>query len=186
MESYAPLFVNVSDVRSGRGGGSSQQWEVDLIGYDALGSYGSPSYYVQKMFSVNHGDEILASTIENVPAGAPARDAAPAGGARRGGATAPGTIFTGVTRDSKTGAIYVKVVNSAGQAQDVHIEVQGVSGIATGGQLTVMSAASPEATNSIKEPKKVMPVTTAVDGLGKSFTRSFPPYSVSVLRLQAT
>jgi alpha-N-arabinofuranosidase len=186
MESYAPLFVNVSDVRSGRGNGSSQQWEVDLIGYDALGSYGSPSYYVQKMFSVNHGDEILAATVENVPVGAPARDAAPAAGARRGGATAQGTIFTGVTRDSKTGAIYVKVVNSAGQAQDVHIEVQGVSGIASGGQLTVMSAASPEATNSIKEPKKVTPVTTAVDGLGKSFTRSFPPYSVTVLQLQGT
>ena len=168
------------------GAAASQQWEVDLIGYDALGSYGSPSYYVQKMFSVNHGDEILASTIENVPAGAPARDPAPAGAARRGGATRQGTIFIGVTRDSKTEAIYVKVVNSAGQPQDVHVEVQGVSGIATSGQLTVMSAASPEATNSIKEPKKVTPVTTAVDGLGKSFTRSFPPYSVSVLRLQAT
>jgi alpha-N-arabinofuranosidase len=184
MESYAPLFVNVSDVRT-RGGGGSQQWEVDLIGYDALGSYGSPSYYVQKMFSVNHGDEILATTIENVPT-APARDAAPAGGARRGGATAQPTIFTGVTRDSKTQAIYVKVVNSAAQAQDVHVEIQGASAIASTGQITVMAAASPEATNSIKEPKKVTPVTSEVTGLGKSFTRSFPPYSVTVLQLQSS
>jgi alpha-N-arabinofuranosidase len=113
------------------------------------------------------------------------RDAAPAGGARRGGGT-QGTIFTGVTRDSKTKAIYVKVVNSAAQAQDVHIEIQGASSIAPTGQITVMAAASPEATNSIKEPKNVTPVTTEVTGLGKSFTRSFPPYSVTVLQLQAS
>jgi alpha-N-arabinofuranosidase len=180
MESSAPLFVNVSDVHP-RGGGGSQQWEVDLIGYDALGSYGSPSYYVQKMFSLNHGDEVLAATVENVPA----RDAAPAGGARRGGG-AQGTIFMEVTRDSKTKAIYVKVVNSAGQPQDVHIEIQGASGIAPDGQITVLSADSPEATNSIKEPKKVAPVTAEAHGLGKSFTRSFPPYSVTVLQLQGT
>ena len=46
LESYAPLFVNVSDLA--RGG--SMQWPSDLIGYDALTSYGSPSYYAQKMF----------------------------------------------------------------------------------------------------------------------------------------
>jgi alpha-N-arabinofuranosidase len=180
MESYAPLFVNVSDVRGGRGSGS-QQWEVDLIGYDALGSYGSPSYYVQKMFSLNHGDEVLAATIEN----APGRDAAPAEGARRGGG-APGTLFTEATRDSKTGAIYVKVVNSAAQPQEVHIEIQGGNGIASAGRATVLSASSPEVTNSIKDPKKLTPVTTEVSGLGRGFTRSFPPYSVTVLQLQGT
>ena len=29
------------------------QWSTDLIGYDALTSYGSPSYYAQKMFSTH-------------------------------------------------------------------------------------------------------------------------------------
>jgi alpha-N-arabinofuranosidase len=180
MESYAPLFVNVSDVRSGRGGGGSQQWEVDLIGYDALGSYGSPSYYVQKMFSVNHGDELLATALENVPT----RPAGQAGADRRGGGAGQATVFTDVTRDSKTKAIYVKVVNSADRPQDVHVEIEGAAAIASGGQATVMSADSPQDTNSIKEPKKLVPVTTAVSGLGKSFTRTFPPYSVTVLQLQ--
>jgi alpha-N-arabinofuranosidase len=57
LESYAPLFVNVSDL----GPGGSMQWRSDLIGYDALTSYGSPSYYAQQMFSTHHGDEILAT-----------------------------------------------------------------------------------------------------------------------------
>jgi alpha-N-arabinofuranosidase len=199
MESYAPLFVNVSDPRPGRNG--SKQWDTDLIGYDALGSYGSPSYYVQKMFSLNHGDEILATTVDNIPT----RDwVQNTGGRRRGGdqAAAPqtnqvardftyaarkvATVFINATRDSKTKAIYVKIVNSAGQPQDVQVEISGVSGIESAGQATVLSASSPEDTNSIKEPKNIVPVTTKVTGLGKTFTRTFPPYSVTVLQLQGS
>ena len=36
MAAYAPLLVNVNP--------GGMQWSSDLIGYDALGSYGSPSY----------------------------------------------------------------------------------------------------------------------------------------------
>ena len=61
---YAPLFVNVSQLT---GQGRSMQWSSDLIGYDALTSYGSPSYYAQKMFSTMHGDEILATDSQNIP-----------------------------------------------------------------------------------------------------------------------
>jgi alpha-N-arabinofuranosidase len=131
------------------------------------------------MFSLNHGDDILSATVENVPM----REPAQAGGGRRGGGPQP-TIFTGVTRDSKTKAIYVKVVNGAGKPQDIHVEITGASAIQSTGQATVLSAASPDDTNSIQEPKKLVPVTTPVTGLGKSFTRTFPPYSVTVLQLQ--
>ena len=65
MASYAPLFVNVS--RPSRGAGGSMQWPTDLIGYDALTSYGSPSYYAQQMFSTHHGDVILAMDATDIP-----------------------------------------------------------------------------------------------------------------------
>ena len=51
MHCYAPLFVNVSP--------GAMQWATDLIGYDALSSFGSASYYAQKMFSENRGDTVL-------------------------------------------------------------------------------------------------------------------------------
>ena len=35
------------------------QWESDLIGYNALNSYGSPSYYAQVMFASTVGTEIV-------------------------------------------------------------------------------------------------------------------------------
>jgi alpha-L-arabinofuranosidase len=61
MHCYAPLFVNVSDLGHGR----SMQWKSsDLIGYDALTSYGSPSYYAQKIFSLHQGDDVLATAAQ--------------------------------------------------------------------------------------------------------------------------
>ena len=48
MASYAPLLVNVN--------AGGMQWESDLIGYDSLTSYGSPSYYAQVMFNEYLGD----------------------------------------------------------------------------------------------------------------------------------
>ena len=65
MSCYAPLFVNVSkDSASGR---KAWQWDSDLIGYDALNSYGSPSYYVQKLFSHYLGNKIVPVTATNIP-----------------------------------------------------------------------------------------------------------------------
>jgi len=65
MASYAPLFVNVSNPVRGTGG--SMQWPTDLIGYDALTSYASPSFYAQAMFNNNRGDVILPSLPTTSP-----------------------------------------------------------------------------------------------------------------------
>ena len=110
LSCYAPLFVNVSQLT---GQGRSMQWASDLIGYDALTSYGSPSYYAQKMFSTMHGDEILATDSQNIPT----REWQPRG--PRGGGAAPSPrqlrqVFFDATRDSRSGIIYLKVVNAGG------------------------------------------------------------------------
>ena len=59
MQCYAPLFVNVNP--------GGRQWAINLIGYDALRSFGSPSYYAQVMFAGNRGDVVLPVSF---PAGA--------------------------------------------------------------------------------------------------------------------
>ena len=94
-------------------------------------------------------------------------------------------MFFDATRDSKTGTIYVKVVNRAGTPQPVHIAVSGVGAVEPSGQAITMSASGPSDTNSITEPTKIVPVTAKVDGLSANFTRTFPPYSISVLEMKA-
>ena len=182
MHCYAPLFVNVSDL----GAGHSMQWKSDLIGYDALNSYGSPSYYAQKLFSLHHGDQVLTTSAENLPTYTwkiPAR--------HRNGQDQPAStrevksLFYSATRDSQSGNIIVKVVNRADTAQDLKVEVSGVNSVADQGTETVLKADNRDATNSLQEPQKVVPTTEPATGLGTSFTRTFPPCSITVLELQA-
>src|SRR5208283_888151 len=168
--------VNVSEP----GHGGSIQWKTDLIGYDVLTSYGSPSYYAQKMFSTHHGDEVLATDSRDIPTytwQTPARR-------RNGAEPAPGpqqvpSLFFDATRDSQSGTIFLKVVNRQGTPQPVKIEISGVSAVEAEGEAVVLKANSPDDTNSIREPDKVVPVPEKVAGLGTEFTREFPPYSIT-------
>ena len=187
MSCYAPLFVNVSDLTNADRVARSMQWPTDLIGYDALSSYGSPGYYAQKMFNLNHGDDVLAVTSSNVPMmdwQPPAR--------RRNGVEQPApplqhipTLFFNATRDSKTGIIFMKVVNTAAAPQTVQFEISGTSSIMTKGAGVLMRADKPDDTNSINDPTKVVPTPIELDGLGENFAREFPPYSITVFRVMA-
>ena len=49
MASYAPLFANAE----------AWQWTPDLIWVDSLHVYRTPNYYVQQLYSLNHGDAVL-------------------------------------------------------------------------------------------------------------------------------
>jgi alpha-N-arabinofuranosidase len=182
LESYAPLFVNISDLGKGR----SMQWRSDLIGYDALTSYGSPSYYAQVMFSSHHGNSVLATDSQNIPTyewKVPAR--------RRNSVDQPAStrqvpaLFFDATRDSASGTIYLKVVNRQSTPQPVKIEISGVASVKSKGAATVLKAEKPDDTNSITEPKKIVPVTEKARGLAANFTRTFPPFSITVLELKA-
>ena len=73
MESYAPLFVNVN-----KGG---MQWATDLIGYNALTSYGSPGGGTVVMDSSHLGTEVVACGRST---------------------SAPARVYASVTRDATT------------------------------------------------------------------------------------
>jgi alpha-N-arabinofuranosidase len=179
MSCYAPLFVNVSQTT---GPGRSMQWATDLIGYDALASYGSPAYYAQKMFSTLHGDEILATDSRNIPT----RMWQPR--PNRGRTQAPRQIrevFFNATRDSKNGIIYLKVVNEMGSAQQIQVRIKGAAKIEPEGDVVSLAASSPNDTNSLEKPDKIVPQSETAHGLSADFTREFPPYSITVLKLNA-
>lgn len=157
LQCYAPLFVNVN--------AGAYQWRPDLIGYDALRSYGAPSYYAFKMFSQNHGDLVLKASLDDVPEGpTPALDEV-------------------VTKDGKTGTIYIKMVNVSETPQTVNIALQGITSLAPTGKALTLSSKNPDETNSIDDPTHLVPVDSEVPGIGPSFSYTFPPYSVTVLQI---
>jgi alpha-N-arabinofuranosidase len=161
MACYAPLLVNVNP--------GGRQWSLNLIGYDALSCFGSPSYYAQKMFAQNLGDRTVPFTLTNLPA------------QTQGDKSLPG-LFASATRDTRLGTVYLKLVNPLPSAQTISIDLRGYSP-KPDGTLTVLSG-DLKAMNSIDEPMKISPETSEIHGLGTSFRQTIPPYSVAVLRLQ--
>ncbi len=67
--------------------------------------------------------------------------------------------------------------------QPIHVMVSGVAGIKPSGQLIELKSNTLEDLNSITEPTKIVPVTKEIEGLSAEFTRTFSPYSISVLKL---
>jgi alpha-N-arabinofuranosidase len=154
MQCYAPLLVNVNP--------GARQWRPDLIGYDALTSFGSPSYYAIKIFGANHGDEILKIS-----------------------ATAGAPLNCSATKDSKSGAVYVKVVNPEGSPKAVAIHLRGAETVAAPASVLTLSAASPDESNSIDNPTHVVPVATTLPDAKPEFSYTFPAYSITILQLNA-
>ena len=151
MQCYAPLLVNVNP--------GARQWRPDLIGYDAISAYGSPSYYAIRIFSRNLGDEILGTTSSET------------------------SVQGCATQDSKTGDIFLKLVNPSTNAVPLNIKINGVTSLATKGTAITL-AGDPDDTNSIDHPRKVIPVATKVRGVKPVFNYTLPPYSIVVLILK--
>jgi alpha-N-arabinofuranosidase len=153
MSSYAPLFVNVNP--------GGMQWATDLIGYDALTSYGSPSYWAQVMFGANLGTEVVQTTL--------------AGAASR--------VYTSVTRDEAHRKLFIKVVNATSDAQPIAIDLEGAGKVEPHAKLTTLSGKTPNASNSITNPRAVVPVAQEIAIAGSKFTQRFAPYSINVIEL---
>ncbi len=151
MASYAPLYVNTND----------RKWNPDAIVYNSSQVYGTPSYYVQKMFSQNLGTNTLLTTYS-------------------GSNT---SFFFTTSKDNSTGDIILKAVNTTGSNESSTIKINGAGYIDPTGIATVMSNMDPNAENSFAAPTNVAPVTRTVSGISSSFDYIFPPYSVTVLRI---
>ncbi len=153
MASYAPLFVNVSP--------GGMQWESDLIGYDASRSYGSPGYYAQALFGEFLGTEVSTSQSSNT-------------GDR---------FFYSSTADPAKGEVYLKLVNANSTPQPVSLEFAGTKALSKSATLYSLGGTNPAITNSIDDPKRVIPVKSTVK-VSSTFEHTVPPYTVQVMVLR--
>lgn len=154
MASYAPLFARLDYT----------QWSPDMIWFDDAESYGSPTYYVQKLYSNNLGDYTLQSTLSNY-----------------GNATG---VYSNASYDAENGDIIIKIANSNSSECTIPIELDErfiLTGSATAEQIT----ADPAAYNSISNPENVSPKTTQLTDLTNSYEYTVPASSFTVLRIEA-
>lgn len=131
-----------------------------IVWNDAVSSFASPSYYMQKMlFTDNAGTRLLPFT----------------------GNTA--NCYWSASLDTESGKkdILLKVVNKSAIPETVTVSLKGVKKIDPEGHSTVLSGA-PDDENSIVNPTRIYPSddTFVADS---NFNYLFPAYSVTVLRI---
>ena len=175
MASYAPLFVNVNP--------GGMEWRSDLIGYNALACYGSPSYYVQTMFSSNIGNKIVPITEENIPTQLQKLSAKDS----MNGLTPKEipALFYVATRDTVSGTIFLKIVNTLDTPQKAMIRFEGKTKLISTGKAIVLKANNPEETNSINNPNNIVPHTVIIKRIAKKFNYIFPAYSITVMKIKS-
>ncbi|MBR0181530.1 MAG: carbohydrate binding domain-containing protein [Prevotella sp.] len=145
MTAYAPLFAHVE----------GWQWRPDLIWYDNLRMFKSCSYYVQQMYAVNKGTNVLRMTMNKQPiAGQPGQDG----------------LFASSVFDKATGEVIIKIINTSKQSQPVSVKLVGMKGTRTAETIT-LSHNGMDDENTLDNPEKITPKngTLSVDA-GKDAT----------------
>jgi alpha-N-arabinofuranosidase len=157
LSSYAPLFAHTE----------GWQWTLDLIWFDNLRSYGTPNYYVQKLFATNKGTHLLPMRYNNEPV------------------TGQNQLYATAAWDKATKEIILKIVNASDKLQLAEVMLEGAGKLASSGSTLVLSSPQKDAVNSLDDPKHISPVEGAVPVKGKKVNLSLAPSSLTIVRVKS-
>ena len=162
MATYAPLFAHVE----------GWQWRPDAIWYDNLRMFKSVSYYVQQLYAMNKGSNVLSLTMDKKPvAGQEGQDG----------------LFASAVFEQSTGEVIVKVVNTSEKAQPVSIQLQGIKDARTAETITLCHDGMDDE-NTLDNPEKIVPVsgTCQVDAGKKAalITDDMPARSFRIYKVK--
>jgi alpha-L-arabinofuranosidase len=91
-------------------------------------------------------------------------------------------LFATASREDD-GTVIVKVVNSTGKEAEASVALDGFSGAPRSAEAIVL-AGGPWDENTIDAPDHVAPKSGQIEDVAKEFTHTFPPYSLTVLRVE--
>ena len=157
LASYAPLFAHID----------GWQWTPDLIWVNNLQSYGTPNYYVQKLFSINKGTNVVPALMDGKAV------------------SGQDSLYVSSVIDKSTGEVIIKIVNASNIAINKIIEIKGASKLATKANVTVLKSNSILDVNNFSNPATVSPVNSVISVNGNKLNivlvaNSFTVYRVGI------
>ena len=155
LTSYAPLLAHVD----------AWQWTPDMIWFNNLESYGTPNYYVQKLFSNNKGTDLITITKDGKAV------------------TGQNDLFASAVKDANSKEVILKIVNTASADQNVAIDLKGAKLDAKGTAL-ILKGDGLNDENSFSSPTKISPKESEFKLKGNQIQYNFPAYSVTVLKIK--
>jgi len=154
MASYAPLLAHVD----------AWQWRPDLIWFDNLQTFGTPNYYVQKMFSAHRGTHVIPVLQSGEPL------------------SGADSLFASGTIDKDSSRVYIKLINTSSTARPVQLTTEGASGLKTG-EISILRSGGLYDYNSILDPKLIYPSSKPVILTGGKLNLQLEPHSANVVIL---
>lgn len=156
LATYAPLFAHVD----------AWQWNPDLIWFDNLRMMRTPNYYVQQMYGMNSGTDVLSLKMD--------------GKAVAG----QDSLYATAALNAPTGEIILKLVNAGSKPADVRIDFNGLKKRQlAGGVCTYLQNDSWRTVNTL-EQEVLVPRVRPVSAEGQSLELELAPRSFGVYRLQ--
>ena len=154
LTSYAPLMAHAE----------GWQWTPDMIWFNNLESYGTPNYYVQKLYSTNKGTDLISVTQngENL--------------------VGQDELYASATLDSEAKEVVVKVVNTSSDAQEIQLNFKGKS-IKNKGKVIVLKEENLTQENSFDAQEAISPSTEEIKVKGDSASYEVAPYSLNIIRI---
>ncbi len=139
MATYAPLFAHVE----------GWQWRPDMIWFDNMNSVRTVSYYVQQMFAVNKGSNVLSLTMDKKAVT---------------GAEGQNGLFASAAWDKDSKEVIVKVVNTSDKAQPVTLNFAGLGKkqALMNGSCIKLQSADLDKDNTLEQPTAILPQEEAV------------------------
>lgn len=156
LATYAPLFAHVD----------AWQWNPDLIWFDNLRMMRTPNYYVQQMYGMNSGTDVLSLKMD--------------------GKAVAGldSLYATASLNAPTGEIILKLVNAGSKPADVRIDFNGLKKRQlAGGVCTYLQNDSWRTVNTL-EQEVLVPRVRPVSAEGQSLGLELAPRSFGVYRLQ--
>ncbi|MBS1744766.1 MAG: carbohydrate binding domain-containing protein [Bacteroidetes bacterium] len=156
MASYAPLFAHVD----------GWQWTPDLIWFNNLYSYGTPDYYVQKLFANNKGTNVVAIKSNND--------------------TIKGkdSLYASAVIDAPANELIFKIVNTSSKSVQKQINIDTKKKPVDKALVTTLQSNDLDAENSIAAPKHISPNTDEILVKNKQLNITLSPYSFTIIHIK--
>jgi alpha-N-arabinofuranosidase len=155
MTSYAPLMAHTE----------GWQWKTDLIWFDNLTCYGTPSYYVQKMFGQNSGTHLLNVLLNGEKA------------------IGQKNLYASAVINENSNEIIVKVVNTNVFDAELKIDIKGQT-ISPLVLTETLAYNDLNAVNSIDFPEKISTQKKEISWNRKTKRISLAAQSFSILKFK--
>ena len=159
MATYAPLFAHVE----------GWQWRQDAIWYDNLRKFNSCSYYVQQLYSLNKGTNVLSLTMNGKPV---------AGNDGQNG------LFASAVLDKNTNEVVIKVINTGDKPQPVTLNLRGMKKGTYSAQLISLHSDDLTAENTLDNPTKIVPQTSSLSVTAPAQEISVPARTFYIYRIK--